>query len=51
MLEPLIAIGVVFYFFTRSFLVKPPEKTKSEEENLGEALVKYLEKGIKVRTQ
>lgn len=48
-MEPLIAIGVVFYFFTRSFFVKPPEK--SEEEKLGEALVKYLEKGVKVRIQ
>jgi hypothetical protein len=47
MIGPLIAIGVAFYLFTKSFFEKPEEV--SVEKKLGEALIKYLEKGVRVR--
>lgn len=48
-MEILIVLGVVLYFFTRDVFSKPPPK--SAEEQLGEAITKYLSKGIKVRIE
>lgn len=47
MAEILITIGIVLYLFTQDVFAKP--KSKSEEEKLGEALTKYLEKGVIIR--
>jgi hypothetical protein len=48
MIEPLIMIGVLFYFFTKSFCPKPKEKPDPEEE-FGKAVTKYLKTGVLVR--
>lgn len=47
MIEPLIAVGFAFFLFTKSFFDKPEEV--SVEKKLGDALIKYLEEGIRVR--
>ena len=48
-MEILIMLGVALYCFTRDLFSKPPPK--SAEEQLGEALTKYLSKGVKVRIE
>ncbi|MGB3137726.1 MAG: hypothetical protein WBG38_06455 [Nodosilinea sp.] len=48
-MEPLIAVGFAFYLFTKGFFAKGPDEP-SEEKKLGEALIKYLEKGVKIKT-
>jgi hypothetical protein len=48
MIEAIITASIVLYFFTKAIFAKPP--AKSAEEQLGEALTKYLTKGVKVRT-
>ncbi|MGF1568496.1 MAG: hypothetical protein ACFCVD_10570 [Nodosilinea sp.] len=47
MVEALVVFSVVLYLFTRDVFSKPKKKT--EEEILGEALVKYLKEGVQVR--
>lgn len=47
MIEPIIMAAIVLYFFTLKVFEKP--KTKSKEEKLGDALVAYLEDGVKVK--
>lgn len=47
MIEPLIAVGFAFFLFTKGFFDKPEEV--SVEKKLGDALIKYLEEGIRVR--
>jgi hypothetical protein len=49
-MEPLIAIIFAFFLFTRGFFAQPPEEP-SVEKKLGEALIKYLDKGVKVRIE
>lgn len=47
MIGPLIAVGFAFYLFTKSFFEKPKEE--SVEKKLGNALIKYLEEGVRVK--
>jgi hypothetical protein len=49
MIEPILMGGIVLYFFTRAIFAHPPRKTV--EEQLGEAVTKYLDTGVKVRIQ
>jgi hypothetical protein len=51
MIEPIIMIGVVFYFFTKSIFCKPEEKSKPTEDVLCDALAKYLKDGVKIKTE
>ncbi len=47
MIEALIAVGFSFFLFTKGFFDKPKEV--SVEKKLGDALIEYLEEGIRVR--
>lgn len=47
MIEPILMGVIVLYFFTREIFARPPRK--SMEEQLGEALAKYLDTGVKIR--
>jgi hypothetical protein len=47
MIEALIAVGFSFFLFTKGFFDKPKEV--AVEKKLGDALIEYLEEGIRVR--
>ena len=47
-MEPILMGAIVLFFFTRNVFYKP--KPDSKEKKLGNALVDYLEYGVKVRT-
>lgn len=48
-MEMLITASIVLYFFSKGVFAKP--KAKSVEDQLGEAIAKYLAKGIKTRIE
>ncbi len=48
-LLPLFVFILIFLLWTDSVFAKPKPKPKSVEESLGEALIKYLDKGVKIR--
>lgn len=41
--------GIVLYLFTKAVFTRP--LAKSAEEQLGEAITKYLSQGVKVRLE
>jgi hypothetical protein len=49
MMEVFLTIGIVLYLFTR-YVFKPP-KQKSVDDELGDAIKKYLKEGVKVRKE
>ena len=51
MIEPVIVIGVVFYFFTKSIFCKPEEKQKDKADVLCNALAEYLKDGVTIKTE
>jgi hypothetical protein len=44
----IIVLTALFTWWTKTTLFPPPKKEKSAEEKLGEAIGKFLEKGIKI---
>jgi hypothetical protein len=50
-MEGLIVIGVLLYLFSKDVFSQSPPPPKSVEEQLGEAITKYLGKGVKVRIE
>lgn len=50
MIEPIIVASIVLYFFTKSIFFPEKPKEKSKEAMLGDALVKYLEEGVRTKT-